>query len=146
MEKDLISEVEILEFDEQQLREIPAVALAYIGDAVYELAVRRYLLERGLRKVDDLHKEAINLVCAERQSQLWTELEGILSEEELDICHRGRNAKGGRQPHNVSVGAYRRATGIEALIGYLYLRGDLNRVDQILTLLFDEKKGTISWR
>jgi len=135
-----------LEFDEQQLREIPVVALAYIGDAVYELAVRRYLLERGLRKVDDLHKEAINLVCAERQSQLWTELEGILSEEELDICRRGRNAKSGRQPHNVSVGAYRRATGIEALIGHLYLRDDLNRVDQILALLFDEKKGTISWR
>jgi len=115
---------------------IPSLALAYIGDAVYELAVREYLLTQGKLKVGELHKQAVSYVRAERQSALAAEIEALLSEEELDVFRRGRNAHGGHQPPHTSVGAYRRATGLEALIGHLYLRREQERLDQIFAILF----------
>lgn len=119
---------------------LPSLALAYIGDAVYELAVREHVLKSGVYKVGELHEKAVAYVRAERQSALFAEIEALLSEEELEIFRRGRNAKGGHQPPNVSVGAYRRATGLEALIGYLYLRREQERLDKIFAVLFREEK------
>ena len=124
------------EFTESRVKAMHPLALAYLGDVVYELRVREYLLAQGLTKVDDLHKAAVKLVNAERQSALYAQMEEILSPEELTVLRHGRNAKSGHQPPHISVGSYRRATGVEALIGWLYLLRRFDRLDEIFTLLF----------
>ena len=118
---------------------LPSLALAYIGDAVYELAVREHVLKSGACKVGELHDKAVAYVRAERQSALFAEVEALLSAKELEIFRKGRNAKGSHQPPHASVGAYRRATGLEALIGYLYLREEQERLDKIFAVLFREE-------
>ncbi len=115
---------------------LPPLALAYIGDAVYELAVREYLLGRGEAHNKDLHRRAVELVCAERQSQLYDLLWERLDEKDKEVMRHGRNAKGGHQPPHTSVGAYRRATGVEALVGWLYLRGETEKLALIFEQLF----------
>ncbi|MCL1905492.1 MAG: ribonuclease III [Clostridiales bacterium] len=117
---------------------LPSLTLAYIGDAVYELAVREHLLKSGACKVRELHDKAVAYVRAERQAALAGEIEPLLNEEERAVLRRGRNAKGGHQPPNASVGAYRRATGLEALIGHLYLRKEQERLEKIFAILFKE--------
>lgn len=118
----------------------PPLALAYLGDAVYELRVREHLLRQGIGadKMAGLHSRAVEFVNAERQSRLFSEIESLLSEEEATVFRHGRNARGGHQPPHVTVGAYRRATGVEALIGYLYLAGNEQRLNQIFAILFAE--------
>jgi len=118
---------------------LPSLALAYIGDAVYELAVREHLLKSGACKVGELHDKTVAYVKAERQSALFAEIESLLSVKELEVFRKGRNAKGGHQPAHASVGVYRRATGLEALIGYLYLMRERERLDNIFSILFSEK-------
>jgi ribonuclease-3 family protein len=118
---------------------LPSLALAYIGDAVYELAVREHLLQGGVCKIGELHDKTVSYVRAERQSILATEIETLLSKEEKDVFRRGRNAKGGHQPSHASVGDYRRATGLEALIGYLYLKQEREQLDKIFEVLFFNK-------
>ncbi|MBQ6842154.1 MAG: ribonuclease III [Firmicutes bacterium] len=115
---------------------LPALTLAYIGDAVYELRVRRHLLDGGCRKVQDMHKQSVALVRAETQSRLLAALEPQLTEAEADVARRGRNAKGSHQPPHVPVAVYRRATGLEALIGYLWLLGEESRLDELFAVLF----------
>ena len=127
--------------DNNQYSNLPPLALAYIGDAVYELAVREHLLKSGACKVGELHDKAVAYVRAERQSALVAEIETLLSAEELEVFRKGRNAKGSHQPPHASVGAYRRATGLEALIGYLYLRGERERLDRIFAVLFGAEEG-----
>ena len=118
------------------LAKVTPLSLAYIGDAVYELAVREYLLHTG-HVYNQLHKAAVEYVRAERQSALYDSISELLDEEEKTILRKGRNAKGGRQPNNVAVGAYRRATGVEALIGWLYLKGDEDKLMMIFDHLFE---------
>ncbi len=120
----------------QDVKQIPPLVLAYIGDAVYELRVRRHLLDCGLGKMAKLHRQAVCYVNAERQSQLYAQLEPLLNEDELDILRRGRNSKSGHQPPTVSAAAYRRATGVEALFGYWHLSGQEQRIDMACALLF----------
>ena len=115
------------------------LALAYIGDAVYELAVREYLLHTGHIYNKKIHQTAVAYVRADRQSELYDSISDMLNEEEKTVLRKGRNAKSGRQPQNVSVGAYRRATGVESLIGWLYLRGDEERLIMIFDHLFDNE-------
>lgn len=115
---------------------LPALTLAYIGDAVYELRVRRFLLGGGCRKVQELHRQSVALVRAETQSRLLAALEERLSEAEADVARRGRNAKGSHQPPHVPVAVYRRATGLEALIGYLWLLEEHQRLDELFGVLF----------
>jgi len=117
---------------------LPSLVLAYIGDSVYELAVREHVVKSGVVKVGNLHDKAVAYVRAERQSALFTEIKALLSVEELEIYRRGRNAKGSHQPPHASVGTYRRATGLEALIGYLYLCREQERLDSIFAVLFRE--------
>ncbi len=116
--------------------QLPPLALAYLGDAVYELMVRRYFMEAGVLKVKELHRLAIGEVCASRQALFAQNILGELSREELDIYKRGRNAKSGHQPPNMSVTDYRRATGLEALIGYLYLGKQIKRLAWLFERLF----------
>ena len=111
------------------------LTLAYIGDAVYELWVRRYLVSKGPHRVNELHREAIKYVNAATQSKLVALLEPVLNEKELAVLRKGRNAKSGRQPKNMDMIDYRRATGLEALVGYLYLLNQPARLEEIFLQL-----------
>lgn len=104
--------------------------LAYIGDAVYELLVRTYLLNKRL-PVNKLHNVAIKYVKAKAQAEIVHLLENILTDEEQRIVKKGRNAKSNTMPKNATVIDYKYATGFEALIGYLYLKGKDARIQEL---------------
>jgi ribonuclease III family protein len=109
--------------------------LAYLGDAVYELYVRYHLLTKGIVRPQDLQKEATKYVAAVAQAKVYRQIEVTLAEAEIDIVRRGRNAKSGSVPKNTKVSDYRYSTGVEALIGYLYLSGDQPRLTQLMQLI-----------
>ncbi len=113
-----------------------ALTLAYIGDAVYELFVRTYLLKDCNLPVQKLHKSAIKLVNAKAQSDLFQTVKDILSEEEMSVYKRGRNTNS-HPPKNADMVNYKSATGVEALIGYLYLNGKSERILELLRYLID---------
>lgn len=123
---------------------LPALTLAYIGDGYYELVVRNYLLKQGLRRVDDLHKRAIELVCAATQAQLAHRLQPGLNEAEQTVLRRGRNAKGMHIPKGATVANYRLATGLEALVGYWYLCEDWERLDECFEQLWQMRKENLT--
>lgn len=110
------------------------LTLAYLGDAVYELAIRTYLLEQGIVKVNELQKQAIPFVSAKGQASYLVKLLELdfLTEEEKDIVFRARNHKGSRHPKNTDIITYKYATGFEALIGYLYLEHKQERIEEIM--------------
>lgn len=108
--------------------------LAYAGDAVYEMLVRSYIIKNHDYSVNLMHREAIRFVKARAQANLVKELDSILSEEEKKIVKRGRNAKVTSSPKNADLMDYRYATGFEALLGYLYLNNEIDR----LLLLFNK--------
>ncbi len=111
------------------------LTLAYIGDAVYELKVREYLLSTGITKVNNLHQEAITkYTSAQAQSKIINYLMDKLSEEEIEYFKRGRNTGGTHHPKNSSLKEYRLATGFESLIGALYLEKNYERLDEIINL------------
>lgn len=119
-------------------QELHPLELAYIGDAVYELYVRTHLIKSGVIRPNNLQKAAIDYVSAVSQARRGRRLESILTEEEMDVLRRGRNAKSGHVPKNASVGEYRYSTGLEALIGYLYLTGQEERLNSIIEILLKE--------
>lgn len=136
MEKDLLSDItDKYGLVKQDVRQIPALTLAYLGDAVYELIIRSKLVESGIMHVSDLNKAAVSYVRAGAQAELIHSIEPKLTEEELSVFHRGRNVKSSAVAKNASVTEYRNATGFEALVGYLYLQG---RMDRILELVKGE--------
>lgn len=114
------------------LRTINVISLAYLGDSVYELYIRESLLKKGLVYVDDMQKEAVNYVSAKAQSKMLDDMieNNFLSEEELDVVKRGRNYKRNSHPKNTDIITYKKSSGFEALIGYLYLK-DLDRLKEI---------------
>lgn len=119
-------------------REYSPLALAYIGDSVLEVFVRTLLLSKGNRPVHRLHTEASSLVCAKAQSVMAGYIEDKLSEAELSVYKRGRNAKSSTVPKNADLSDYRRGTGFEALIGFLYITGQEERINEILTFCIGE--------
>ncbi|MDO7788947.1 Mini-ribonuclease 3 [Desulforamulus aquiferis] len=118
-------------------KEVPALVLAYVGDAVYELVVREMLVGRGMTKVQQLHREAVKYVRASAQAGALFALEDILSEEEMAVVRRGRNAKSGIPPKGSNVVEYRHATALESLVGYLYLQGRSQRAREIIAKAMD---------
>lgn len=108
------------------------LALAYLGDAVYELIVRERVLAEGNRQVNKLHKESTKYVNAAAQAELIMRIEDKLTDEEKAIYKRGRNANAHAAPKNQDVIAYRKSTGFEALIGWLYLRNDMDRIMELI--------------
>ncbi|PLS15521.1 ribonuclease III [Bacillus sp. M6-12] len=123
-----------------------SLALAYMGDAVYETYIRHHLLQKGRVKPNLLHKEATNFVSAKAQSKAIHYLldNGDLSEEEKAVVRRGRNAKSGTVPKNTDVQTYRYGTAFEALMGYLYLSGRIGRMETIIEAsirFLEEEKG-----
>lgn len=110
------------------------LVLAYIGDTVYDLFIRTRLLESGFRNVTHMHKEAVGYVRAHSQAVSAHMIEPLLTEEELSVFKRGRNAKSNTSPKNADIIDYRTATGLEALIGYLYLENETDRLDVLLNV------------
>ncbi|WP_445002340.1 Mini-ribonuclease 3 [Exiguobacterium alkaliphilum] len=118
--------------------QLNALALAYMGDVVYEMAVRKRLLERGLTRPNDLHRGAIRYVNASSQAGVvthWLET-NVLSEEEQAVVRRGRNAKSGSIPKRTDVHTYRYSTAFEALIGYIYLTERRDRLEELIEQAF----------
>ncbi len=109
--------------------------LAYIGDSVYELMVRKYSLEKGHRKLHDIHQNTISLVNASSQANFLVEIKDSLTEKEKNIVRRGKNTKTGNVPNNAEIMAYRMSTGFEALIGYLHLSNQQDRLDEIWDMI-----------
>jgi len=123
---------------EDMLREYPSLVLAYVGDAVFELLVRTHMVTRERKKVNELHHDTVELVKAQSQARLARQLYYELSEEEKDIVKRGRNAKS-TPPKNADPGDYKLSTGFEALLGYLYLKGDEDRLLYLVSKALDSK-------
>lgn len=119
---------------EQDIRNYSPLALAYIGDCVYELVIRTVIVEKGNRQPQKLHKEAAGFSRAGTQSGIYKALLDEVSEEEADILKRGRNAHSHSKAKNATLSEYKNATALEALFGYLYLTGRMERVLELLKL------------
>lgn len=120
------------------VKQLNALALAYMGDAVLDRYVREHLIIKGITKPQKLHKLAIRYVSAKSQSGVLHQLlaANFFSEEEASIIRRGRNAKSGTVPKNTDVQTYRYSTAFEALIGYLYLMKQSSRLEVIIAEMF----------
>lgn len=116
------------ECKEVDVRAYSPLTLAYVGDAVYEMVIRTVIAERANRAANELHKRAVKYVQAGAQAAMITALQEILTEDEMAVFKRGRNAKSNTSAKNASITDYRKATGFEALIGFLYLTDDMDRV------------------
>lgn len=113
---------------EMDIRTYSPLTLAYIGDAIYDLVIRTVVVERGNSSANRLHRKTVAYVNARVQARMIDALEEELTEEEMAVYHRGRNAKSYTAAKNASIIEYRKATGMEALCGYLYLQGRQERM------------------
>ncbi len=116
------------EIEPKDIRTYSPLTLAYIGDAVFDLIIRSVLVNEGNTAVNNLHKRASSIVKAPSQSQIAAAVMDELTEEEKDIYRRGRNSKPHSRARNASTMEYLEATGLEAVVGFLYLKGDMDRV------------------
>lgn len=114
------------------IRSYSPLTLAYIGDGIYDLVIRSMMVAKGNAHVNDLHRRTSKLVKAHAQSELIGLLQPELTEEELAVYRRGRNAKSFTMAKNATVADYRRATGFEALMGYLYLEDQMDRMMELI--------------
>lgn len=119
---------------EVDIRTYSPLALAYIGDAVFDLLIRTVVVERGNRPANSLHKYAIQYVNAGTQSKMIRSLLEELTEEEAAVYRRGKNANFHTKAKNATIDEYRKATGLEALVGYLYLTGRMDRIVELLKI------------
>ncbi|MFC4778079.1 Mini-ribonuclease 3 [Paenibacillus sp. GCM10023252] len=115
-------------------QQLNPVVLAYVGDAVFELLIRQYLVSLPNHKSHHMHREATQYVSAKAQRRIVSLWEPLLSEEEADMLRRGRNAKSGAPPKNADPGDYRYATGLECMIGYLYYEGRIERLHELIEI------------
>lgn len=123
-----------------ELRAISAIGLAHMGDAVYETLVRTWLCVHGKATGKELHRATIALVCAQKQAELAQRVLPQLTEEELAVYKRGRNANVHAMPRSATPAQYHAATGLECLMGWLYLRGDKERAEQLFHAMMEEEE------
>ncbi|WP_308541651.1 ribonuclease III domain-containing protein [uncultured Oscillibacter sp.] len=123
---------------DDQLRAISSVGLAHMGDAVFEILVRGWLCAHGKATGKGLHQATIRLVCAESQSQKAQRILPLLTPEELAVFKRGRNAQVHSVPAHASRAQYAEATALEALLGWLYLRGQKARINELFCTMMEE--------
>ncbi|MEE1027195.1 MAG: ribonuclease III domain-containing protein [Agathobacter sp.] len=116
------------------MRTYSPLTLAYIGDGIYDIIIRSIVVDRANTSANRLHKHTSSMVKAETQARMIELLEEHLSQEEADIYRRGRNAKSYTTAKNASVADYRKATGFEAVMGYLYLKDDIKRAIELVKL------------
>lgn len=121
-----------------ELRAISAIGLAHMGDAVYETLVRTWLCVHGKATGKELHRATIALVCAQKQAELAQRVLPQLTEEELAVYKRGRNANVHTMSRSATPAQYHSATGLECLMGYLYLKGDKNRAEELFRAMMEE--------
>ncbi len=119
------------------LLEINVLVLAYLGDTVYENYIRKHLIQSGIANVNELQKEAVSYVSAKGQSYYLQQMidDSFLTEKELDVVKRARNYKTTSHPKNCDIITYKYATGLEALIGYLDLDNQKERIDEIMNFI-----------
>ena len=129
-------------FEDADLRTYSPLALAYIGDSIYDLVIRTLLVKQGNAQPNKLHKRASAMVKASAQAEMIERLLPILTEEETAVYKRGRNAKSYTVAKNATVKDYRKATGFEALMGYLYLKEELGRMIELIKLGLDKGEQT----
>ena len=115
------------------------LCLAYIGDAVYSVYIRKYLIDKGICKVDKLQKESVSYVSAKGQAKFIENMinSDFLNDEELDIFYRARNHKGTRHPKNTDIITYKYSTGFEAIIGYLYVKKNIDRLNELINYILE---------
>ena len=116
------------------LNKISTLTLSFLGDGVYDLFVREYLISKGDKHVGELNNEKVNLVNCKAQAESAKKLLDYLSEEELDIYKRGRNAKVNSVSKHSTIADYHSATGLECLFGYLYLQNKTDRIKELFLL------------
>lgn len=112
--------------------EVAPLILAHIGDAVYEAVIRTITLSHGNRAIEKVHKEATKYVNAGTQAEMADKIYDLLTPEEAEAYRRGRNAKSATKAKNASISDYRKATGFEALMGYLYISGNTERMLELI--------------
>ena len=124
------------------VRNINVLVLAYLGDAIYEVYIREYLIRKNIAKVNELQKESTNYVSARSQSMYLKMMidNNFFKEEERDIINRARNYKKNNHPKNTDIITYKYSTGFEALIGYLYLNNNIERIEQIINYILEVKE------
>ena len=128
MEQSIVGEIkEELHLSGLDPKSYSPLGLAYIGDAIYEVIVRTIVLSEGNLSVNKYHRKSSSMVKASAQAQLFEKIEPLLTEQEMAVYKRGRNAKSATVAKNADVIDYRKATGVEALMGYLYLNGEMKR-------------------
>ena len=116
-------------------RQLSPLNLAFVGDCVYEMLVRETLVCDANRPVNDLHRESVKYVSAAAQTEAFAKIKDTLTEEETAQFKRGRNAKTGHSPKSATDAQYHTATGVEALFGYLYLSGEIDRIRELFDLI-----------
>ena len=126
------------EMDVHDINRISMLGLAHIGDSVYELLVRTMLCATGHQAVNDLHKMTVSYVNAPAQARAAEKILPVLDAEEQAVYRRGRNCKVNSVPHNATIGQYHAATGLEALFGWLYLKGETERIDSLFARIMEE--------
>ena len=120
------------------MTQLNGTTLAYIGDAIYEVMIRELLIKKGYQKVDNLHKEAIKYTSAVGQKKALDIVFDSLTEMEVSVFKRGRNANTDRKARNASLADYKQATGFEAVIGYLYLEKQTDRLTELMNKIENE--------
>lgn len=141
-EENLLSMSEYLKkawnLPDTDIKSYSGLTLAYIGDAIYDLVIRTYIVWHGNAPVNKLHKQVVKLVQASAQAKLYHTVQDMLTEEEEIIYKRGRNAKSFTSAKNADIVEYRTATGLEALFGYLYLTGQTTRLLELIRPVINE--------
>lgn len=125
---------------EREANNYSPLSLAFLGDSVYDTLVREYLLHQANMPVAKLHSAKIKLVCAEFQSAAYDTVADLLTEHELAVLKRGRNATGNTVPKHAEAAQYRRATAIESLFGYLFLTGQNERIRELFSVMLPREE------
>ena len=128
--------------DDAALGTISNLGLAHMGDAVYEILVRTWLCTHGRVTAKGLHKETVGYVAAPAQAKAVEKILPLLTEEENAVYKRGRNTRVNSVPQRANLSEYHAATGLEALFGWLYLRGEIERVEQLFEIIMEENHAS----
>ncbi len=130
----------MVQFSEKDARQYSPLALAFLGDSVYETLVRTAIVAKANTSAKHLHTAKIQLVCAAFQARAAQLLLEQFTEEERAVYLRGRNASGNTVPHSASAADYRKATGLEAVFGYLHLMGNTERLETLFTAVWEQQE------
>lgn len=141
--KKFLEQNKLVIMDENAVRQISPLKLAYVGDTIYESYIRTYIITKVKGSVNQYHKLSVKYVKASAQAHIVKGLREFFTEEETGIIKRGRNQKSGTVPKNANVGDYRLATGFEALIGHLFILDKIDRIEEIVTAGIKYLEGNI---